>query len=188
MTVWLIGNRGMLGTELQSLLGASGVVCLASDTEVDITDAEALAAFGRSHRSSGIDWVLNCSGYTAVDRAEDEPELAFRINADGVGNIAQTAAALGAKIVHISTDYVFNGKKDLPYTETDVPAPLSAYGRSKLEGEKLLQGAAPRHYILRTAWLYGQPGGQLPADDAAAVPGKGSGQSRIGSAGKPDIR
>ena len=148
----------MLGAELQSLLDRSGHAYVASDAEVDVTDPEALSAFGRLHRNKKIDWIVNCSGYTAVDRAEDEPDLAFRINAEGVLNIGRTAAALDAKVVHISTDYVFDGKKSSPYTEEDMPAPIGVYGRSKLEGERLLQGATPRHYILRTAWLYSTRG------------------------------
>jgi len=158
LTVWVIGNRGMLGAELQSLLNSSSIAYVASDAEVDITDPEALRAFGKLHRNKAIDWIVNCSGYTAVDRAEDEPDLAFRINAEGVLNIARTAAAIDAKVVHISTDYVFDGKSSSPYTEQDMPAPLGVYGRSKLEGERLLQGATPRHYILRTAWLYSTRG------------------------------
>ena len=158
MTVWLIGNRGMLGAELQSLLNSSSIAYVASDAEVDITDPEALRAFGKLHRNKAIDWIVNCSGYTAVDRAEDEPDLAFRINAEGALNIARTAAAIDAKVVHISTDYVFDGKSSSPYTDQDMPAPLGVYGRSKLEGDRLLQGATPRHYIMRTAWLYSTRG------------------------------
>jgi dTDP-4-dehydrorhamnose reductase len=148
----------MLGAELQSLLNSSSIAYVASDAEVDITDPEALKTFGRMHRDKKIAWIVNCSGYTAVDRAEDEPDLAFRINAEGVLNIARTAAALNAEVVHISTDYVFNGNSSSPYTEQDMPAPLGVYGRSKLEGERQLQGAMPRHYILRAAWLYSARG------------------------------
>jgi dTDP-4-dehydrorhamnose reductase len=93
-----------------------------------------------------------------VDRAEDEPDLAFRLNAEGVENIARTANALHAKIVHISSDYVFNGSQTRPYTEEDLPSPLGIYGSSKLEGERRLQAITDRHYIVRTAWLYSSHG------------------------------
>ena len=101
---------------------------------------------------------MNCAAYTAVDRAEEEPELAWALNAKGAGNIARIAFDFGAKMVQISTDYVFDGHGSRPYREDDIPAPLSVYGRTKAEGEALVQAGCPNSYVLRTAWLYGKHG------------------------------
>ena len=160
MSIWLIGNRGMLGTEVEKLLQDSGRPYRASDLEVDITNKRSLQDFALNHGRSGdkIDWIINCSGYTAVDRAEDEADLAFRINSRGVQNIAKTAASLKAGLVHISTDYVFNGKKDSAYLETDETVPTGVYGASKLEGDRCVKETLEKFYILRTAWLYGRNG------------------------------
>jgi len=100
------------------------------------------------------DMVINPAAYTAVDRAEAEPELAFATNRDGAGIVATAAARLGVPILHLSTDYVFDGKKESPYIETDPVRPESVYGRSKLEGEYAVAAANQRHIILRTAWVY----------------------------------
>ncbi len=114
--MWLVGNRGMLGTEVEALLRKRDIPYIASDKEVDITDQSRLWRFIARHPLS---WIINCSAYTAVDRAEDEPEAAFRINADGPRYLAEIAQRKGAKLVHISTDYVFDGTKDGAYVETD---------------------------------------------------------------------
>lgn len=156
MSIWLIGNRGILGTEVEKQLKHRGWQYKASDIEVDITNKHELQVFAAN--SSGISWIINCSGYTAVDQAEDEPDIAFRINADGLKNIAETAVSLNAKLVHISTDYVFNGEKDSAYLETDATGPRGVYAVSKLEGEQRLKDTFNRYYILRTAWLYGRAG------------------------------
>ncbi|MGX5846516.1 dTDP-4-dehydrorhamnose reductase [Mesorhizobium sp. PL10] len=100
------------------------------------------------------DIVVSAAAYTAVDQAEDEPDLAFAINAVGAGKVAEAAARLGVPVIHLSTDYVFDGSKDGPYVETDATAPLSVYGASKLAGELAVSAANPRHLILRTAWAY----------------------------------
>jgi dTDP-4-dehydrorhamnose reductase len=100
------------------------------------------------------DVVVSAAAYTAVDRAESEPELAYAINRDGAGAAAEGAARLGAPIIHLSTDYVFDGAKDGAYVETDLPSPLGVYGRSKLEGERAVAAANPRHLIARTSWIY----------------------------------
>lgn len=98
--------------------------------------------------------VVSAAAYTAVDRAEREPELAYRINATGAGAVAEAATRLGVPIIHLSTDYVFDGKKQGGYRETDAPAPLNVYGASKLAGEIAVAAASPRHLILRTSWVY----------------------------------
>ncbi len=153
--IWLIGNRGMLGTELEILLREKSFPYVGSDRELDITNLEELIPFASG---KGITWIVNCSAYTAVDKAEDEVDLAFGINSRGVLNISHIAKQIQAKVIHISTDYVFDGMKDGPYLENDIPAPLGVYGRSKLEGEFHLKQNLERYYIIRTAWLYGLNG------------------------------
>jgi dTDP-4-dehydrorhamnose reductase len=145
----------MLGTELSSLLATAGVDYFCTDRECDITDPVALrnAAKGRS-----IQWLINCAAYTAVDRAEDEEALAYRINAQGAAHIAECAHELGAALVHISTDYVFSGNSREPYVEEDPTDPVGAYGRTKADGEVLIRKKCKSHFILRTAWLYGYYG------------------------------
>jgi dTDP-4-dehydrorhamnose reductase len=153
--IWLVGNRGMLGTEAHNRLQARNVEHVATDLEVDIADRQALSKFSGP---LALSWIVNCSAYTAVDRAEDEPEKAFRINAEGVRNLALVARQKGAGFLHISTDYVFDGQKEGAYLETDTPNPLGVYGRSKLQGERYIRDNIDRHVILRTAWLYGPNG------------------------------
>ncbi len=111
------------------------------------TIAPALAA-------AGPDVVVNAAAYTAVDKAESEPDLAHAVNAVGAGAVAEAAARLGLPVLHLSTDYVFDGRLDRPYREDDPTGPLGTYGGSKLEGERRVAGANPRHVILRTAWVY----------------------------------
>lgn len=154
-TAWLLGCRGMLGTEVGVLLGKRGVKFIASDREVDITDPHALDRYA-GRRSP--DWVINCTGYTAVDAAEDEPEIAFKVNADGAENLAVFAKKGNARLLHISTDYVFDGTKSGSYLEDDVPNPLGKYGKSKLKGEIRIRETLDRHFIIRTAWLFGKHG------------------------------
>lgn len=153
--IWLVGNRGMLGTEVHRRLQARKLEHVATDLDVDITDGQSVNDFSGP---LALSWIVNCSAYTAVDRAEDEPERAFRINADGVGNLASAARQKGARLLHISTDYVFDGKKAGAYLETDSPNPSGVYGRSKLQGELHVRENIDRHVILRTAWLYGPAG------------------------------
>jgi dTDP-4-dehydrorhamnose reductase len=151
----------MLGTELSGVLTEAGLEWSGSDREVDIRDPEALRAWLSSPGGGNgrkPDWIVNCSAYTAVDKAEDEEELARSINATGAGNIALVASEIGARLVHISTDYVFRGEGTRPYLETDPVDPAGAYGRTKAEGETLVSNACPRSFILRTAWLYGAHG------------------------------
>jgi len=145
----------MLGTELAELLASRGIGYVGTDRELDIRDPAALEAFARGR---GIGWIVNCAAYTAVDKAEDEEELARSLNAAGPGNLGRLAAAIGASALHFSTDYVFDGSGSRPYREEDPLSPLGAYGRTKAEGEELLRAACPSSVILRTAWLYGRHG------------------------------
>lgn len=154
--IWLIGTQGMLGTEVARLFEARGIQYLGTDREVDITQGESLAAFAQTQ--GPISWIVNCAAYTAVDRAEDEALICGRINRDGVAHIAQTAAGIGAKLIHLSTDYVFNGKGSRPYREDDEPCPLGVYGQTKREGEVAILESHEAAYIIRTAWLYGAYG------------------------------
>jgi dTDP-4-dehydrorhamnose reductase len=148
----------MLGREVQALLRRNTIEHLCSDQEVDIGDPAALRTFAAGNRGNTIEWIINCSGYTAVDRAEDEPQQAFRINAEGVRDIAEIAKALKATLIHISTDYVFAGDKSSEYMEDDTTCPLGVYAQSKLQGEHHVKETLTRFYILRTAWLYGTSG------------------------------
>ena len=157
--VLVLGHQGMLGSALMaSLRSADSVVELhgADLPEIDITDA---ASISRVLDESQPDLVINCAAFTRVDDAETHVDEAMRVNGEGAGNVASAAASRGAKVVHISTDFVFDGEKESPYVETDVPRPLSIYGRSKLEGERRVAAAAEDHLIVRTSWLYG-PGGR----------------------------
>ena len=108
--------------------------------------------------NTSISWIINCAAYTAVDKAEDEQELAFKINAEGPGNIAQIAKGKGAKLIHISTDYVFDGTKDGAYNEDDVPNPQGVYAQSKYQGEQNIMACVDTYFMIRTAWLYGRTG------------------------------
>jgi dTDP-4-dehydrorhamnose reductase len=153
--IWLIGNKGMLGSDVEEALKEKKFQYAATDLEVDITDIETLRRFVRDKT---FKWIINCSAYTAVDRAEVEPVKAFQVNAQGPLNIAEIANQIGAKLIHISTDYVFDGEKDGAYTEDDIPNPMCVYGKSKLEGEKNIQNVFENFIIIRTAWLYGKNG------------------------------
>jgi len=153
--IWLIGNKGMLGTELSNLLSARGISFVGTDCEVSILDPEALASFAQG---KGITCIINCAAYTAVDKAETEEALALRLNAEGPENIGRLASAIGARVIHVSTDYVFDGNGTSPYKETDPVNPASAYGRTKATGEARLVAACPTAIIVRTAWLYGKHG------------------------------
>jgi len=153
--IWLIGNKGMLGTDVELKLKANGLDYAASDMDVDITDIEALRKFAKEKK---IEWIVNCSAYTAVDKAEDEPDKAFKLNADGVGNIAQVAKEKNAKLIHLSTDYVFNGKKTEAYSESDETDPIGVYAKSKLKGEQNILQIIPEYFIFRISWLYGHHG------------------------------
>ena len=153
--IWLIGNKGMLGQEVESILKRRNLKYVASDIDVDITVREPVDKFVTRHKP---DWIVNCAAYTAVDQAETDEARARQINADGPENIGRAAAEVGARVIHISTDYVFDGQGSRPYEATDPVAPAGAYGRTKAEGERRLQRVCPNSFIVRTAWLYGVGG------------------------------
>ncbi|MGA1835584.1 dTDP-4-dehydrorhamnose reductase [Herbiconiux sp. 11R-BC] len=159
MTRYLItGAAGMLGRDLQEALAGRDVVAL-SRSELDITDAAAVAS-----ALSGIDVVFNCAAYTAVDAAETDEAAAHAVNADGPATLAEATAANGAKLVQISTDYVFQGSATSPYPEDEPRDPLNAYGRTKADGEEAVLRLNPAGgYVVRTAWLYGAHGANFPA-------------------------
>lgn len=153
--IWLIGNKGMLGTEVEKLLKRQQRDYLASDREIDITNGSAITGFAGDKT---ISWIINCAAYTAVDRAEEEPGLAIKINAEGPEHLARVAGEKKARLIHISTDYIFDGQKDEPCREMDLPNPACVYGISKLKGEKAIEACLGAHFIIRTAWLYGAGG------------------------------
>lgn len=146
----ITGANGQLGRCLKDLLGENGAL-YTDAAELDITQEEAVRAFGAAHELTGI---INCAAYTNVDKAEDEPELARRINALGPENLAKLAAEKDIPLVHISTDYVFEGTANQPIAEKAVPNPLGVYGKTKREGEENILKYAKTAVILRTAWMY----------------------------------
>jgi dTDP-4-dehydrorhamnose reductase len=158
MIRWLVtGAGGMLGTDLVAALTSRGEPVTVMDrASLDVTDAVAVADAIAGYRP---DVVVNCAAWTAVDDAEASEEQALAVNAGGAANLAAACAGLGARLVQVSTDYVFAGEAGRPYAEGDVPAPRTAYGRTKLAGERAVLGRLPGSgYIVRTAWLYGAHG------------------------------
>lgn len=152
----IVGAGGMLGQDLSEVLAEAypQTVC-ATRNEIDITDYWAVRWELERLRATV---VLNCAAYTDVDGCETQGDLARRVNAEGAGNLARACRETGARLLHVSTDFVFDGTADRPYREDDPVAPLSAYGRSKLEGEKAIAAATPDHLIVRVSWLYGPHG------------------------------
>ncbi|HUW39949.1 MAG TPA: dTDP-4-dehydrorhamnose reductase [Rectinemataceae bacterium] len=184
--IWIVGSGGMLGRELVEVFAARGIEALGSGRELDFTDLPALEAFAVSRwpaeeprgaepsagepsagepsaaapRRGGraLSWIVNCAAYTAVDKAESEPEAARSLNVEGPANLARLASRRGARLLHISTDYVFDGKGTRPYLESDELGPTGVYGATKAEGERVVFEECPSALVLRTAWLYGRHG------------------------------
>ncbi|MDR2942655.1 MAG: dTDP-4-dehydrorhamnose reductase [Treponema sp.] len=157
--IWLIGSKGMLGTELSLLLEKSGIPFAGTDREVDITVMSALtAACEKLAGKQPVKWIINCAAYTAVDKAEDDAETCRSLNEHGAANIASVANNIEARLIHISTDYVFDGTASRPYREDDATAPTGVYGLTKRDGEIAVLKNNTRSYIIRTAWLYGKHG------------------------------
>jgi len=151
----LIGAQGQVGWELARRLPALGAVTATDRSTLDLADPDAIRRVVREARPEPI---VNAAAYTAVDKAESEPAVATQINGDAPGVLAEEAKRSGALLVHYSTDYVFDGEKPGAYVETDTPNPVSAYGRSKLAGERAVMASGCRHLIFRTCWVYGPRG------------------------------
>jgi dTDP-4-dehydrorhamnose reductase len=156
MKLLVTGAAGMLGRDVMLAAGNAGHDVIGfGHTELDVSDAAAVESKLEAERP---DVVINCAAWTDVDGAEKAEEAAMAANAAGAGHVAGAAAAVGASVVYISSDYVFDGSKGAPYVETDQPAPLSVYGRTKLAGEEATASANNRHFIVRSSWLFGTAG------------------------------
>ena len=156
MRILITGANGMLGRELAPVLAPRHEVRAVSHAECDIADESSI---GHAVAEWTPELVINCAALSDVDGCERDPERALAVNGHGAGHLARAAERIGARVFHISTDYVFGGEKHTPYTEQDTPNPLSQYGRSKLEGERLVlgEGVQPSpHLVIRTSWLYGR--------------------------------
>lgn len=149
----LLGAKGMLGSDLFSLCAENNNITPLDLPEFDITDKSSLE---KILQDASI--VVNCAAYTDVEKAESQAELAYKVNAEAVGNLAKIAHKKNIYVIHISTDFVFDGKKQTPYIETDPPNPINSYGKSKLEGEKLLAENHNLYAIIRVQWTYGKNG------------------------------
>lgn len=158
MKILLTGKDGQLGFELLRALAPLGEIAAVGRADCDLLDADALRALVRR---VAPDVIVNPAAWTAVDRAESEPEAAFGVNARAPGILGEEAARIEALVVHYSTDYVFDGAGQAPWTESQRPAPCSVYGSSKLAGERALAEACARHLILRTSWVLGSHGGNF---------------------------
>ena len=156
MRILVTGSTGQLGFEVVRAFSPSGHEIIAPErSELDFLNPGQVAERVRHIQA---DWVINCAAYTQVDRAESEVEQAFVINRDSAGQLAGAVAGYGGNLLHVSTDFVFDGKQSRPYREDDVARPLGVYGRSKREGEQAVRSALPEATILRTAWVYGVHG------------------------------
>ena len=162
MKILLLGKNGQVGWELQRSLAPLGeLIALDRHSQNLCGDLSNLAGLAATVQAVRPDVIVNAAAHTAVDKAESEPELARRINAEAPGVLAQEADKLGAWLVHYSTDYVFDGGGSKPWQEGDTPAPLSVYGQTKLEGEQRIQAGTEKHLIFRTSWVYAARGGNF---------------------------
>jgi dTDP-4-dehydrorhamnose reductase len=155
MKVLLLGSTGQLARAMQATRPEHMALTVAGRSQLDLANPAAVESFVAN---GAADLIVNAAAYTAVDKAESEEELAFQINARSVGAMAAAAARTGARFIHVSTDYVFDGRKAGLYEPDDATSPLGAYGRTKLAGEKLAQSGCPDTLIVRTAWLYSEHG------------------------------
>ena len=153
--ILLIGKIGQVGWELRRTLAPMARVACVDFPEIDLTSGDSIRRWVRETRPN---IVINAAAYTAVDKAESEPDKAMKINGVAPGILAEEAKKLGALLVHYSTDYVFDGAKTEPYVETDPPNPLGAYGRSKLAGDEAVRAVGGAHLIFRLCWVYGARG------------------------------
>jgi dTDP-4-dehydrorhamnose reductase len=156
MKVLVTGAGGMLGRDVVLAAGNAGHEVIGfGHTELDVTEKAIVTAKFDLERP---DVVINCAAWTDVDGAEESEQAALKVNGEAAGNVAAAAAAVGASVVYVSSDYVFDGAKSAPYVETDQTAPLSAYGRTKLAGEEATAAANKRHFVVRSSWLFGISG------------------------------
>jgi dTDP-4-dehydrorhamnose reductase len=153
--ILLTGVSGQVGGELVDTLMPLGEVVAPTRTTMDLAN---VASIRKMIQAVQPRWIVNPGAYTAVDRAESEPQLAYAVNAEAVQIIGEEARAIGAGVIHFSTDYVFDGLGEAPYVETDATGPVSVYGASKLAGEKVLSESGVAHIIFRTSWVYGTRG------------------------------
>ncbi|MHC8441646.1 MAG: dTDP-4-dehydrorhamnose reductase [Candidatus Eutrophobiaceae bacterium] len=155
MKILLLGANGQLGQELHHTLPSVGAVKACGRAEVDFTEPQSIIAAIDTFQP---DLIVNAAAYTAVDKAESERTLSFQVNADAVGTLAHEAAKRNIWLIHYSTDYVFDGSKTEPYSETDIPNPINVYGESKLAGERAIAAKGCKHFVFRVAWLLGSNG------------------------------
>jgi dTDP-4-dehydrorhamnose reductase len=153
--ILLTGRNGQVGWELQRTLAPLGEVVAVDRQVLDLSNPDSIRATIREIKP---DLIVNPAAYTAVDKAESEPDLAMAVNGVAPGIMAEEAKKLGAALIHYSTDYVFDGRNATPYTEDDIPNPINVYGRTKLAGEDAIRAAGIPHLILRTSWVYGMRG------------------------------
>ena len=153
--IWLIGCKGMLGSEIARQFEDNKIEYVGTDREVDFTDYTSIQNFSKDKK---IDFIVNCAAYTAVDKAESDKELAQKLNEEGPANLSKLCNSINATLIHISTDYVFDGTGNTPRTEDMPVAPIGVYGETKALGEKAVTSTCNKYYILRTAWLYGWNG------------------------------
>ena len=158
--ILVTGANGQLGLSLKDLSADYQEMKFdfMSSSELDITSSENVRS---AFSNAAYDYCINCAAYTAVDKAEDEPEKAFEVNAEGTKFLAEACKEFGVILIHISTDFIFDGKKLSPYSETDVPNPLNIYGKSKLKGEQYILMLLKDYFVVRTSWVYSEYGGNF---------------------------
>ncbi|MEI0698292.1 dTDP-4-dehydrorhamnose reductase [Brachyspira intermedia] len=149
--VWIIGKNGMLAKDILYTFDKNSIEYVATDSDIDITNIDILNNFSKD---KNIKTIINCSAYTKVDLAEDEKDICYKVNGEGVKNIAEIASNIKSDLIHFSTDYVFDGESTKPYTEEDKTNPINIYGKSKLEGENYAL-SYNKSIVIRVSWLYG---------------------------------
>ncbi len=153
--ILVTGSNGQLGTCIKDLDDNKFDIKYASSSDLDITNKQDVKNFFEQQK---IDWCINCAAYTAVDNAESDYDKAYEVNVSGVKNLAESCKEYGVKLVHISTDFVFDGNNNIPYKESDKTNPIGAYGETKLKGEKEVIQIFKEYFIIRTSWLYSEHG------------------------------